>query len=115
MLPSNVIRESETDATVPIPQPTHGNATIGFISNVIGARIREAVDMRAGQFKYLVVLLGLNEGYATSDRLAALLAHSGAVILLQESSFSYHFSSFLKPWVHYVPLAYSLAGVVIQY
>ena len=66
--------------------------------------------MRSGQYKYVIVLLGLNEGQATADRLAGLLAHSGAVILLQESKFVYHFSSFLKPWVHYVPISYSLGG-----
>lgn len=33
----------------------------------------------------------------------------GAVILLQETSFFFHFSVRLKPWVHYVPLAYNMA------
>ncbi len=50
-------------------------------------------------------------GESTSDRLASLLAHSGAVILLQHSEFEYHFSSALRPWVHYVPLSYSAVDV----
>ena len=104
------LRRFDLDDSIPIPKPTFGNQTIGFISNIIQSRIRDAKDMRSGQYKYVIVLLGLNEGQATADRLAGLLAHSGAVILLQESKFVYHFSSFLKPWVHYVPISYSLGG-----
>ncbi len=48
-----------------------------------------------------------HEGHATADRLGLLLAHSGAVILLQESANRYHFSMRLKPWVHYVPVGYN--------
>ena len=43
------------------------------------------------------------------QRLAKLVAHSGCVILLQETEFSYHFSSRFHPWVHYVPLSNNLA------
>ena len=31
------------------------------------------------------------------------------MILLQEAGFDYHFSTRLQPWVHYVPLTYSMA------
>jgi len=31
---------------------------------------------------------------------------------LQETDFIYHFSARLKPWVHYVPLAYNAADVL---
>lgn len=51
-------------------------------------------------------------GFATADRFPDFIAHSGGVVLLQESEFSYHFSERLKPWVHYVPLAYNAADVV---
>jgi hypothetical protein len=34
------------------------------------------------------------------------------VVLLQSSSFSYHFSARLQPWVHYVPLASSMADII---
>jgi hypothetical protein len=53
-------------------------------------------------------------GYAmsTSGRLAHVLAHSGAVVLLAKSPFSYHFSSRLVPWVHYVPLSFSASDLV---
>eukprot|EP01033_Poteriospumella_lacustris_P005111 gene5111-3651_t len=64
-----------------------------------------------GHYKYVVVMLAM-DGEATSGRLAELLAHSGAVILLQESSLRYHFSARLIPWVHYVPLSYSSADLV---
>ena len=47
-----------------------------------------------------------------TGRLAGLLAHSGAVVLLQEKGFSYHFSARLQPWVHYVPLSYSMADLI---
>jgi hypothetical protein len=80
---------------------TTGRQHMGFISNILPLKIPKEVNPNFGSFKYIVVLLGLNDGYATSDRLAGLLAHSGAVILLQESAYSYHFSPFLKPWIHY--------------
>ena len=96
--------------SIPIPKPTFGNKTVGFLSNIIQSRIKDRKHLNSGKYKYVVVLLGLNEGQALADRLAGLLAHSGAVILLQESKFIYHFSPFLKPWVHYVPVSYSLGG-----
>ena len=48
-------------------------------------------------YKYLIVIGGVS----SADRLNTFLAHSGAVILLQETDFRYHYSAFLKPWVHY--------------
>ena len=62
-------------------------------------------------YKYIIVLLG-SSAMSTSGRLAHLIAHSGAVILLQSSSFSYHFSTRLKPWVHYIPLTYSGSDLI---
>ena len=60
------------------------------------------------KFKYVIVPSG-HENLATSGRLANLLAHSGAVVLLQQHQHTYHFSSRLKPWVHYVPLTMNMA------
>jgi hypothetical protein len=48
-------------------------------------------------YHYLVVIGGVG----SADRLNTFLAHSGAVILLQETDFLYHYSAFLRPWVHY--------------
>ena len=62
-----------------------------------------------GQYKYVIVPLGAG-GKSLSGRLGNLLAYSGCVVLLQESSFTYHFSARLKPWVHYVPLSYSMVS-----
>ena len=62
------------------------------------------------KFKYLVVLIGGN-GLASADRLAAMMLHSGAVLLIQHHDFEYHFSSRLKPWVHFVPLSFSTADL----
>ena len=62
-----------------------------------------------GQYKYVIVPLGAG-GNSLSGRLGNLLAYSGCVVLLQESSFTYHFSARLKPWVHYVPLSYSMVS-----
>jgi hypothetical protein len=60
-------------------------------------------------YKYLIVL----NGQSASGRLAQFLRYSGAVILLQDSTeIKYHFSSRLKPWVHYVPIAYNGADVI---
>ena len=65
-----------------------------------------------GQYKYVIVPLG-TDGMSTSGRLGGLLAYCGCVILLQESSFVYHFSARLKPWVHYVPLTYSMVSNLV--
>jgi hypothetical protein len=62
-------------------------------------------------FKYTIVLLAMN-GIATADRLAHLLAYSGSVVLMQDSSFIFHFSARLIPWVHYVPLTYSTTDAI---
>ena len=60
------------------------------------------------KFKYIIVPSG-HDNEATSGRLSSLLAHSGAVVLLQHHQHTYHFSSRLKPWVHYVPLTMNMA------
>lgn len=58
--------------------------------------------------KFLIVLSG-NNG---ADRLAAFLAHSGAVVLMQENDALSHFSARLKPWVHFVPITHTAADIV---
>lgn len=73
--------------------------------------IAEEMHYVPGHYKYIVTLLGL-EARSTSGRLAQLLAHSGAVVLLAKSPFFYHFSARLQPWVHYVPISYSGADIV---
>ena len=60
--------------------------------------------------KYLVVLVG-GSGAASADRLASMMLHSGAVLLIQKHEFEYHFSQRLKPWIHYVPLTYTAADL----
>ena len=83
----------------------------GFIQPVtkfIGSR-----PYKPHSYKYVVVMLG-TEGLTTSGRLAHLLAYSGAVILLQASSFEYYFSAQLRPWVHYVPLTSSGADLIAK-
>lgn len=62
-----------------------------------------------GEYKYILVI-GYQE--SSTGRLADLIAHSGAVVLLAESAFSYHFSSRLQPWVHYVPVTYSGSDII---
>jgi len=64
-----------------------------------------------GEFKYIIVTLG-SYARSTSGRLAGLLAHSGAVVLLEKTPFFYHFSARLQPWIHYVPISYSMADIV---
>lgn len=59
------------------------------------------------KYKYLVVLAG----NSISGRLCTFLAYSGAVVLLQETDLLYHFSSRLKPWIHYVPISMTAADL----
>eukprot|EP01035_Chromulina_nebulosa_P017303 gene17303-22840_t len=69
------------------------------------------LNERLNLTKFLLILLG-QDGNASADRLAYILAHSGAVPFLQINEFEYHFSNRLKPWVHYVPVSYNVADVV---
>ena len=68
--------------------------------------IKPEIFMR--RYKYLVVLAGISAG----ERLTTYLAHSGAVILLQETDVVYHYSARLIPWVHYVPLSYTASDLI---
>ena len=61
-------------------------------------------DYSPGKYKYI---LSMGYRHGSTGRLAYLLAHSGAVILIPDSPMKYHFSAHLKPWVHYVPLVYN--------
>lgn len=63
-----------------------------------------------GHFKYVIIMLA-REGKSISERLAQLISHSGAVIMLQESPYRWHFSARFKPWIHCVPLSYSGADL----
>ena len=51
-------------------------------------------------------------GNSGADRLATFFAHSGSVVLLQETDYLTHFTSRLKPWIHYVPIAFNAADLV---
>jgi hypothetical protein len=89
---------------------SHARIGVGYTSNLLSSRLKEGVNF-VKRFKYLVVLTGLN-GEALSGSLNNLLTQSGAVILLQRSPFIYHFSSHLRPWVHYVPLSHTADDVI---
>jgi hypothetical protein len=83
----------------------------GFIGSYHRFKLEERVHYMH-KYKYILVAAGLN-GMATADRLASTLAYSGAVVLLQDPTpHYYHFSYHLKPWVHYVPIVYSLADLI---
>ena len=71
----------------------------GFYDRTMRMKMNKFVDMDEYMlsYKYLIVIGGVS----SADRLNTFLAHSGAVILLQETDFRYHYSAFLKPWVHY--------------
>eukprot|EP01035_Chromulina_nebulosa_P027909 gene27909-36767_t len=83
----------------------------GFVGGVLPLQ-KSGKTINVGGFKFLVVMTG---GYnsdtlaALTGKLAAYLSYSGAVVMLQKSEFRYHFSGRLRPWVHYVPLSYSMA------
>ena len=71
----------------------------GFPEKTLSARLTNniALETYMTSYRYLIVIAGL----VSADRLNTFLSHSGAVILLQETDFVYHYSSLLKPWVHY--------------
>lgn len=73
----------------------------GYIQSILRHHQLHATLYLPMKYKYLIVINGKNNE-ASADRLAELIAHSGAVILLQISSFEYHFSPRLKPWVRLV-------------
>jgi hypothetical protein len=85
------------------------NMGVGFLGSLID--LSGTVNYLERRHKYLIVALGL-DGAAPADRLAHILAHSGAVILIQNHHFEYHFSARLKPWEHYVPISYSTADLI---
>lgn len=65
------------------------------------------------KYKYIIVVAEKSNLFS-ADRLANVLANSGAVTLLQTTGFEYHFSSRLKPWVHYVPISYNAADIITK-
>ena len=83
----------------------------GDASHIMALSSASYISTNPSNYKYIIVIAGL-DGEASADRLAELIAHSGSVILLQETSLRYHFSARLTPWVHYVPLAYNTADAI---
>lgn len=79
------------------------NNSKGYNINLVSKRLKNGINF-VKQYKYIVVLTGLNGG-ALSGSLNNLLFQSGAVILLQYSPYIYHYSHYLKPWIHYVPIS----------
>lgn len=79
----------------------------GLLKSLFPSHIDQGVSI-GRKYKYIVVLIGGSDN-ASADRLAELMLTSGAVLLLQKHDFEYHFSSRLKPYVHFVPLTYSAA------
>lgn len=92
-------------------QFSFNKSKLGFLESYLGLQIEHGINYVSKKYKYLIVLAGL-DGQATSGRLAHLIAHSGAVVLLQTTEFEYHFSARLKPWVHFVPIAYNAADLI---
>jgi hypothetical protein len=88
------------------------DARTGRLSSLVESEMesskRVPLNIYMSSYKYLPVLAG----NSISERLNYFLAHSGAVLLLQETDLQYHFSARLKPWVHYVPLSYTAADIV---
>ena len=79
---------------------------VSFLANITHSDVTTYIP---GHYKYVVVV-GISA--STTGRLARLLAHSGAVVLMHKTAFVYHFSARLVPWVNYVPLAYSSADLI---
>lgn len=85
------------------------NQLPGYATNVLSYCHKKAGENEY-QYKYILVPISC-AGASTSGRFARLLAQSGSVVLLQTSSYVYHFSARLKPWVHYVPVSYALSDL----
>ena len=102
----------ESNLSEPSVRAPYRRKDTGYIGKILPLYNALGAEMDVGKYKYLVVMTGgfnSDNLAALTGKLAAYLAHSGAVIMLQKSEFSYHFSTRLKPWVHYVPLSYSMA------
>lgn len=84
---------------------------VGYFHHLYSHHLKQGKHVNLGEYKYLIVLTGLN-GNALADRLSLFLSYSNAVILLQDSTYKYHFSSQFKPWVHYVPISYSTGDII---
>ena len=84
------------------------DAYLDTISSHKQSTVVPLFDGYMAKYKYLPVLGGIS----VSERLATFFAHSGAVVLLQETEVQHFFSARLKPWVHYVPLSYTASDLV---
>ncbi len=83
-------------------------ADVGYLRNYLAHWTHKRMEKYWLRYKYAIVLIGSN-GWASADRLGWFIAHSGAVVLLQApNEFMYSFSPRLIPWVHYIPLSYTL-------
>ena len=89
----------------------NASAQIGYLQPLLGMKENGAVLHDKGSYKYLIVMSG-HGGYSTADRLLPFLLYSGSTVLMAVSDRKYHFSMRIKPWVHYVPLAYNGADIV---
>lgn len=85
--------------------------TPGYLSSLLTHKLSKSMEYLSKKYKYIIVVNG-HSGLASTERLLTVLAHSGAVILLQTADTEYHFSARLKPWVHYVPIAYNTADII---
>ena len=93
-------RTADTDALYNKP---------GYLYSIASKKVdRVQFNEYIATYKYLIVVGGQNG----VDRLATFFAHSGAVILLQESDIMQHFSARIKPWVHYVPISFTAADLI---
>jgi len=122
IIPSSSSSSSSTTTTSRSPSSVevdiiinNNNSTIddhraaGFIQPIIQFETKRTYS--PDRYKYIIVPAGAGVR-SSSGRLAQLLAHSGAVVLLQEAGFDYPFTARLQPWVHYVPLTYNMADAI---
>lgn len=81
----------------------------GFAHYLETISVQDGKQWHGGKFKYIVVI---GHEDSLTGRLSHALSFSGAVILLPQTPFHYHFSAKLEPWVHYVPLSYTSADLI---
>ncbi len=93
---------TKVDATM----TQYDHIPLGYSQPFFG--IKRNYKYNPGHYKYVIVPLAQHGGMASSERLLWFLAHSGACI---EGIPTYHITSRLQPWVHYVPIANTGADV----
>jgi hypothetical protein len=87
------------------------DAKVGSLTSLLKYRRSEEWEDQLYSYKFIIVCAS-KDNRALDGRLNHILAHSGAVVLLQTTDMEYHYSARLKPWIHYVPVSFNNADII---